>query len=621
MSREAGYFQMPTKVTHFQLILRLWQHLSRRRRIQFVLLFVLMVVAAFADMVSIGAVLPFLGILTAPEDFFTNPTVQPVIAFLGIEKSSELIIPFTIIFICSAVVAAAIRFTLLSVSTRFSFVAGHDISTNIFRRTLYQPYEVHTVRNSSTLISGITEKTNIAIYNILMPVLVLLSSSIMLIAVITALIVANTLLAVAAFVVFGGIYGGIIKLTSRSLKRNSECIAHESTQVIKSLQEALGGIRDVLIDGSQELFCRVYRNADWPLRRAQGDIHIISGSPRFLIEALGMIAIAITAYILAQDSKGIVSAIPILGVLAISAQRLLPVLQSGYGAVSSIKGSESSLVEILTLLDQVIPDSDENASKAQLQFQQEIRLDNLSYSYKLEGSRKLEDSSKPKGSRKSGDLWIFKDVNFVIEKGTRIGFVGKTGSGKSTLLDIIMGLLKPTKGSILIDGQPITGANLRTWQEHIAHVPQNIYLTDGTLSENIAFGVPKDQIDHARVRLAASRAQIADDIESWQEQYNTLCGERGIRLSGGQRQRIGIARALYKKAEILILDEATSALDSKTEQAVMNAIDNLEEGLTILVIAHRLSTLESCDKVIEVGSEGVKCADSKEQVTNGPELP
>jgi ATP-binding cassette, subfamily B, bacterial PglK len=585
---------MATKVTHFQLIIRLWLHLSRRRRIQFVLLFVLMVIAAFAEMVSIGAVLPFLGILTAPEEIFINPTFQPIIAFLGIEKSSELIIPSTILFICSAVVAAAIRFALLSVSTRFSFVAGHDISTNIFRRTLYQSYEVHTVRNTSTLISGITLKTNSAIYNILMPVLVLISSTIMLIAVITVLIFANTLIAMITFGVFGGIYGAIIKLSSRSLKRNSECIAHESTQVIKSLQEALGGIRDVLIDGSQELFCAVYRNADWPLRRAQGHIHIISGSPRFLIEALGMITIAVAAYILAQDSKGIVGAIPILGVLAISAQRLLPVLQSGYGAVSSIKGAESSLIEILMLLDQVMPDFDKNASKAKLQFQQDIRLDNLSYSYKAEDSRK------------SGDLWIFKDVNFVIEKGSRIGFVGKTGSGKSTLLDIIMGLLKPTRGSILIDGQLLTAANIRSWQEHIAHVPQNIYLTDGTLSENIAFGVPKDQIDNARVRLAASRAQIADDIESWQEQYDTPCGERGIRLSGGQRQRIGIARALYKEAKILILDEATSALDSKTEQAVMNAIDNLEEGLTILVIAHRLSTLESCDKVIEVCLEGLK---------------
>lgn len=589
---------MSTKNSSFNLIVRLWRHFNRRRQKQFVLLFILMIIAALADMISIGAVLPFLGVLTTPDTVFAHPAIQPVIVFLGIKNSSELILPLTLSFIFFISVSGTVRFTLLFISTRLSFAAGHDVSFNIFRRTLYQPYIVHTDRNSSELINGINIKADIVIYNVLMPVLTLLSTIIMLSAIVTILIFANTLLAMATFVVFGGIYGVIIKTTRRRLKRNSKCVAEESNKVIKSLQEGLGGIRDVLIDGSQEIFCQVYRNADLPLRRAQSDIHIISGSPRFLIETLGMVVIAIAAYIMAQGSDGITSAIPVLGILAISAQRLLPVLQQGFGAVSNIKGAEDSLIDILVLLEQeVMPDQNQDSSaSASLLFRQNIRLKNLSFCYKSE------------------DSWVLKDVNFTVKKGDRIGFIGKTGSGKSTLLDVVMGLLPPTEGALLIDGQPITETNLRAWQEHIAHVPQNIYLTDGTLSENIAFGIPKDQIDHVRVNQAANRAQIADEIESWPQKYNTVCGERGIRLSGGQRQRIGIARALYKKASLIIFDEATSALDNRTEQAVMNSLDNLEDGLTILIIAHRLTTLENCDAVIEVGSEGVFKVTRKDRI-------
>jgi ATP-binding cassette subfamily B protein len=201
---------------------------------------------------------------------------------------------------------------------------------------------------------------------------------------------------------------------------------------------------------------------------------------------------------------------------------------------------------------------------------------------------------------------VLNNFDLVIAKGSRIGFIGTTGSGKSTLIDIVMGLLQPTQGALEIDGHPITTANHRAWQAHIAHVPQAIFLADSSIEENIAFGVPKEHIDPQRVRQAARQAQIADIIESWPEQFQTFVGERGIRLSGGQRQRIGIARALYKRADVIIFDEATSALDNDTEQAVMDAIEGLSEGLTILIIAHRLSTLRNCTQIVELGDCGLK---------------
>jgi ATP-binding cassette subfamily B protein len=196
--------------------------------------------------------------------------------------------------------------------------------------------------------------------------------------------------------------------------------------------------------------------------------------------------------------------------------------------------------------------------------------------------------------------WALQGLNLLIAKGSRVGFIGTTGSGKSTLLDLLMGLLPPTEGQLRVDGQPITAANAGRWQRRIAHVPQSIYLSDASIAQNIAFGVPQQQIDMARVRQAAEQAQMAQTVNGWPQGYDTLVGERGVRLSGGQRQRIGIARALYKQADVLVFDEATSALDSATESAVMAAIDALGRELTILIVAHRISTLSGCDEIVEL---------------------
>ena len=358
--------------------------------------------------------------------------------------------------------------------------------------------------------------------------------------------------------------------------------------MIKSLQEGLGGIRDVLIDGTQQFYCKLYRNADLPLRHASGNNQFISGSPKFAMEAIGMTLIAGFAYLMTQQEGGILTAIPVLGALALGAQRLLPALQLVYASYSKIKGSKSSFEDVLNLLDQQLPEYVDQPLPEPIPFAKEIKLNNLNFRYS-------EDTP-----------WILKNVNLSLKKGSRIGFMGVTGSGKSTLLDIIMGLLPATEGGLMIDNQTINNQNRRAWQAHIAHVPQNIYLSDSTIEENIAFGIAKELIDHQRVKKAAQQAQIAELIEEWKDGYQTFVGERGIRLSGGQRQRIGIARALYKQANVLIFDEATSALDNETEQAVMDAIEGLGRDLTILIIAHRLTTLKDCDEVVNLNNNGIE---------------
>ncbi len=547
-----------------------------------------MITASLTEIISVGAVLPFLGVLTSPEQVFHHPLMQTLIhtieqtfGLTALTQPHQLVLPITIAFIAAVLFAGTVRLTLLYAMTKFSYAAGADLSVNTYHRTLYQEYSTHVARNSSEVINGIIVKIGVAI-GIIRSVLTLVSSIILLIGIISALFIIDIKVALTASIGFGVLYWGVIRYTRVQLKENSQIIADKSTLMIKSLQEGLGGIRDVLIDGSQQFYCNLYRNADRPMRRASGTNIFIAQSPRYAMEALGMTLIAGLAYVMTQQQGGMTTAIPVLGALALGAQRLLPVLQQSYGAYRNIKGAKSSFKDVLDLLDQPLPRYADQPLPAPIKFEEEIQLNNLGFRY-------AEDAP-----------WVLENINLKLTKGARIGFMGVTGSGKSTLLDIIMGLLSPTTGGFAIDDQPITSENRRSWRAHIAHVPQNIYLSDSTIEQNIAFGIPKDKINHQQVEKAAKQAQIAELIEGWRDGYQTFVGEQGIRLSGGQRQRIGIARALYKQVDVLIFDEATSALDNETEQAVMEAIEGLGRDLTILIIAHRLTTLKVCDQIVKL---------------------
>jgi ATP-binding cassette subfamily B protein len=564
------------------LLVRLWRKLSRHRQHQFLLIMVLMLASACAEVVSLGALLPFLGILTAPEAVFNYRLVAHLAHAAGITTAQQLLLPLTIAFAVIALLAGAIRLLLLGVSTRFTFATGADLSIEVYRRTLYQPYHVHVARNSSEVISGITNKVGGTVLGVVLPLMTLLSSSMLLIAIPLALIVIDPVVALVGTGGFGASYAVITWLSRRRLRRNSQRIADEYTRVVKALQEGLGGIRDVLLDGTQPVYCEVYRQADHVLRRAQGDNVFIAQSPRFAMEALGMVLIAALAYVLSHQAHGAMTALPVLGALALGAQRLLPALQQGYAAWASMAGSHASLAATIELLDQPLPVELLSPAPAPLPFRNAIRFRNVRFRYSSDGP------------------WVLDGLDLTIPQGARIGLVGGTGSGKSTTLDLLMGLLVPTEGEVMVDGQVVTGTLARAWQRTIAHVPQSIYLADTTMAENIAFGIPRAEIDLQRVRDAARQAQIADFIESRPEGYDAHVGERGVRLSGGQRQRIGIARALYKRASVLILDEATSALDNETERSVMQAIEGLQRNLTILLIAHRLSTVRHCDTIAEL---------------------
>ncbi len=565
---------------------KLFLIMERRRRYQFLLLLTLMILTSMFEVISIGAVIPFLGVLIEPSNIFELPAAQPFIQFLGVDQPTQIILPISALFAIAVLLSGAMRLLLLWASVRFGFILGADFSVGIFTRVINQPYIAHTTQNSSDIISAISIKIEQVINGVVLSVLNMISSFIIFTAIITILIIINPSASLMAILFFSSLYLFFYLYVKQKLKVNSLNISRESNSLIKISQEALGGIRDIIIDGNQELHRNIFHRADLIFRKSLGSTLFISSSPRYIIETFGVLLIVLLAYMLStQGEKGFADGIPVLGALALGAQRLLPVMQIFYNSWGNLKGTHFVLEEVLVFLN--LNDSKTmNVINNDCAFEKNIRLKDVSFGY--------DENSLP----------TINKINIDIKKGDCIGVIGKTGSGKSTLFDIMMGLLDPKHGTLEVDGNVITRSNRRAWQSRIAHVPQNIYLSDSTLEENIAFGIPVEEIDSSLVRRAAISANIDSVVNEWPLKYKTILGERGIRLSGGQRQRIGIARALYKQADVLFLDEATSSLDTTTESSIMKAIEKLGNDITLIIIAHRITTLKNCSRIFELTNEG-----------------
>ena len=571
------------------MLRRLWRQLAARRRVQLGGLLVVMLAASVAELFSIGMVIPFLGVLTTPEAVYQHRFVKPLIETFGLANRQDLQLAIFLMFVLAVVAAACIRFLLIWLQARLTLNIINELATNAYRKVLHQPYSEHVARNSSEVIAGILSKISGGVGGLINAALTFVGSQLILIAIVAALIFYDPVFALSSFAVFGAVYALVVMTTKRQLARDSDRINVEAGRVVRVLQEGLGGIRDVLLDGHQAVHSNLFKQTDFKLRKAQANVTVISAGPRFVIEAIGIVAIAVIAYALSTRPGGVIAAIPIMGALAVGAQRMLPLLQQAYSSWALMMGNRDSLGDALKLLE--LPEPDEKAAADEVKripFDSEIRLENVSFHYQPEGPAVLEQ------------------LDLRIPKGARIGFIGETGSGKSTLIDVLIGLLSPSGGRMTVDGRTIDLSNHKAWQKHIAHVPQTIFLSDASIAENIAMGAPGGEIKMERVRLVARQARIADTIEAWPDGYETSVGERGVKLSGGQRQRIGIARALYKQADVIIFDEATSALDSDTERAVMQAIDELGSELTILIVAHRLTTLKGCSQIYELQAGRLK---------------
>lgn len=569
----------------YALLRGLWSHLSRRRRIQLGLHLILMIFSGIAELVSLGAVLPFLSVLSDPEPLWAQPLVQSLARQLKFTSSNQLLLPATFLFIAAVLLSASIRLVNLWLNGRLAAAVGSDLSCEAYRRTLYQPYSIHVQRNSAAVITTIVTQIENTV-SALNALLMLITSAFVAAGLLTGLLLIDSYVALATVVMFGFAYWVLALTSRRELRSNGQKIAQASRKQFQALEEGLGAIRDVLLDGSQTLYLNIYREADRPQRQLRAKNIFLGNFPRYVFEALGLIAISLMgAFLILQSGSG-AAVIPLLGALALGAQRLLPALQQFYAGWSTLKGFNTAINDVLVMLSQPLPPLLGNVETPQLYG--DIRLEKVYFCY---------------GQMRSH---VIQGLNLNISQGERIGLIGSTGSGKSTLVDLLMGLLTPSKGRLLVNETDINDPKhpelLSAWRSAIAHVPQSIYLADSSLAENIAFGIPRQSINMAQVKKAAAQAQIAGFIEADPRGYQRLVGERGIQLSGGQRQRIGLARAFYKKAQVIILDEATSALDTDTEKEIMKSIDGLSRNITVVLIAHRLTTLQSCDKIIELAS-------------------
>lgn len=566
--------------------------MRQRRMIGWMLL--LQIIAAGSEILSLGAVIPFLGALANAQQLMSQPTMQPWLDLLKIQTPEQLVVAMALLFGGAIVLSNALRLLTIRIQFRFSAEIGNTISSEVFRRALYQPYSFHTQHSSSQIITLSTTDAAIVSGSLIPAFFYFVTNALIVIAITFTLIALDPWVALGATTVVGGAYGLIILKTREAIYRNGRKISELNVQSVKAIQEGLGGIRDVLIDGTQPVFESAYRQANRAILQAQGTNGFIAMSPRFLVEPVAMCAIAALAVSMAYDSAQLQRVLPLLGALALGANRLLPALQQCFVSLAGIRGGQVSLVKVNKALNQLISQEQVATIGEKLKIDKDLRFEDVWFSY----------PSRP-------STWVLRGVNISIKANTTVAFIGATGSGKSTMADLVLGLLQPISGRITVDGKSLTGQKLRAWQATIAHVPQQIYLSDATIAENIAFGVPQKQIDMERVQQAAKLAHIAEFIEQRPLAYEEMVGERGVRLSGGQRQRIGIARALYKQASVIVFDEATSALDNTTEKEVMSAIEGLNHHLTIILIAHRLSTIQNSDAVYEFQNGQIRQTNTK----------
>ena len=565
--------------------LRLIKFFNKNLKIKFLLVSILIIINSVTELLSISAVIPFLFALTNSNKISNNIFLNFFSNFFGF-SNINLVILFSSIFAGFVIISTFIRLLTIKITCNFCASSANYLASKGYINYINQNYEFYLEDNSSNFINTLTIEM-IKAQNSLEAIFVILSASVLATLILASLFILNPQLTTIIFFSILIIYLLIVKNIQKKLLKNSKIISQANANLIKILQESFGGIREILINNNQNYFIKIFMKEDYLMRERLEISKFYKKSPRYFIEALGIILLILVSIfvVIVQKNENI---IPLLGFVAFSFQKLLVSAQNIYGGWSSICSLNSSVLGVIENLS-LIPRKDLKVELKPLKLNKKIVLNNIIFKHKNQ------------------NFPILNGIDLIINKGETIGIIGKTGSGKSTLLDIINGLLRPLSGDLIIDNKRIyedsDDNTIKMWQKNIAHVPQNIFISNDSILNNIAFGVEPNLIERSRVFEAASNACFSYDIEKMPLKYKTFAGERGSNLSGGQLQRLGIARALYQKKDLLILDEITSSLDKNTENQIIDLLEGLSSDLTIIIIAHRLTTLKNCDKVFEL-SEG-----------------
>ncbi len=567
---------------HFDLLHKLHSIVTLNERKKLYWLTLALVFIALLDMVGMASIFPFLKVVSTPDLIQTNEKLKWCYSVLGFRDNNSFIIALGGVTFTILVFSNVFRALVMSMVTRITWAQHGAISARLLTQYLYEPYVFFLNRNSAGLTNHLMAEVGRVVGYVLMPSVEMFAKTVFILAVFILLVVVNPLVTLCVSTVMGGGYALVYFCFRNKLASTGAANRAHAESMYQVLNEAFGGVKDIKLLGKEDVFIERFSQ---PVKKIVDNYcsqSLIATIPKYAFESLsfgGLLLITIYSVVI---NKNYQEAVPMIGLYTLAAYRIIPALQQIFQSISSIRFGQSALISVC---DDMVNYSDYRKEKQGtlgqvLPFTRSIEFRNITFQY-------------PKVQKS-----IVKDFSLLIKANTTIGFVGGTGAGKTTVIDILLGLLSPQEGELLVDGVKLNGDNLRMWQRNIGYVPQHIYLCDDTVTRNIAFGVPDHEVDRQAVERATQLANIHEFIiNELPNSYETEVGERGIRLSGGQRQRIGIARALYHNPSVVVFDEATSALDGITEDTIMEAIHNLAHKKTIIIIAHRLSTVKECDSI------------------------
>tara|TARA_B110000008_G_scaffold279998_1_gene330505 strand:+ start:1754 stop:3538 length:1785 start_codon:yes stop_codon:yes gene_type:complete len=550
-----------------------------------IFLFFGLVFVSLLEVAGVSSIAPFMAVIASPSIIHENKYLIFAYEYFGVTSDNAFIVLVGIFSISVLLISNIANSIMVWSINYFSYLQTHRVSVRLLRQYLYRPYSFYLDNNTSELSKNILNEINRSIGGTILPALNVLSKLLVTLFIFILLVYIDPKIALFSTVVLAFAYGLIYKFVRKKLQNIGVETNEVNFQMYKIANESMSGIKDIKLRGIEEEFVHRFNIPSEKFGTYLAQRTVIALLPRYLLEVIAFSGIISVMIFFVSTGYTTAEILPIVSLYAMAGFRLLPAVQQVYSGITIFKFNLPALENLYSDLSKTTIESEDFEDRVPLKIHEKITINNLSFSYL--------DNKNP----------ILKKINFSIDVNTTIGIVGSTGSGKTTLIDVLLGLLSPDSGTISLDGVEIDDANMRSWQQGLGYVPQSIYLNDDTIERNIAFAVPLEKIDKVLIKKAAKLANLDKFISTLPNQYETFVGERGIRLSGGQRQRIGIARALYHNPSVLFLDEATSSLDSITENAIMDAIHNLSHKKTIIMIAHRLTTLKECD-VIHIMKNG-----------------
>ena len=561
------------------------------------LLLGMILLATLLDMIGVASIIPFMAVAANPELINTNATLTVIYNAFNFKDQQQFLFSLGILFFVLLITSLVFKALTAYTQVRFVRMLEYSIGKRLIENFLFQPYVWFLDRHSAELGKTILSEVEAVIGGGMMPFMVLITQSILVVAMLALLLIVDPLLALTVGLVIGFVYGLIFILMSKFLSRigAERVLANQERFIV--VNEAFSSPKEVKLGGLEWGYIKRFSRPSLTYAQHQASAQVIAQLPRFMLEAIIFGGMLLLVLVLMSRNGGIVNALPVISLYALAGYRLMPALQQIYASLAQLRFVGPALDILHADLITLKPNEQKHSLDTDMLLSEDITLNNICFTY-------------PKSTQP-----VLNGIGLSIPVRSTIGFVGATGSGKTTMIDLILGLLEPQRGTMAVDGCLIDDSNRRQWQRTIGYVPQQIFLSDDSVAANVAFGVPPDEIDQSAVEHAAKIANLHEFVVvEMPEGYDTTVGERGVRLSGGQRQRIGIARALYHKPQILILDEATSALDNLTEQAVMEAVNNLGNEITIILIAHRLSTVRQCDQIYLLEQGQIKAHGSYEEL-------